>query len=117
MSNGHFTKMRVRSTRCDWLKVDFWIQGPAATDTSHSGRSFDQSESRIQDVFYRQTGRKSLAVICIVQSLMRLDVVLSKPYPSVIPGFSAHLFKDNALNDLYGKTLDTFGFKVATMKR
>ena len=48
---------------------------------------------------------------------MRLDIVSSKPYPRVIPRFFAHLIKDSALNDLYGKMLDTFGFKFATMKR
>ena len=33
------------------------------------------------------------------------------------PGFFVHLIKDNALNDLYGKTLHTFGLKFATTKR
>ena len=38
---------------------------------------------------------------------MRLDILSSKPYPSVIPGFVVYLIKDNALNDLCGKTLGT----------
>ena len=48
---------------------------------------------------------------------MQSDIVSSKPYLCVIPGIFAHLIKGNALNDLYGKTLETFGFKFATMKR
>ena len=48
---------------------------------------------------------------------IRLYTVSSKSYPRVIPGFFVHLSKDYALNNLYGKTLDTFGFKFATMKR
>ena len=50
MSNGHPAKLRVRQISSDWLKVDFWIQGPAAADTLHSGTIFEKSESRIQDV-------------------------------------------------------------------
>ena len=114
MSNG---LIHVRSTSSDWLKVDFWIQGPAAADTSHSGTIFDQSDARRHPVSWILIGRKSFAVTCIVQRLMCLDIVSSKPYPRVIPGFFAHLIKDNALNDLFGKTLDTFGFKFATIKR
>ena len=32
------------------------------------------------------------------QRWMRLDILSSKPHPSVIPGFFAYLFNDNALN-------------------
>ena len=34
-------------TSSDLLKVDFWIQGPVAADTSHNGTSFDQSGYRM----------------------------------------------------------------------
>ena len=43
MSNGHSANSRVRITISDWLKVDIWIQGPVAADTSNSGTIFDQS--------------------------------------------------------------------------
>ena len=36
---------------------------------------------------------------------MRLDILSSKFYPSVIPGFVAYLIKDIALNDSCGMTL------------
>ena len=38
MSNGHSANWRVRLTSFDWLKVDFWIHGPVAVDTSYSER-------------------------------------------------------------------------------
>ena len=38
MSNGHSANWRVRLTSADWLKVDFWIHGPVAADTSYSER-------------------------------------------------------------------------------
>ena len=47
---------------------------------------------------------------------MRLDILSSKPYPSVIQGFVAYLRKDNALNALYGKTLGILSFYFATKK-
>ena len=47
---------------------------------------------------------------------MRLDILSSKPYTSVIPGFVANLIKDNLLNDLCGKTLGTLSFFSATRK-
>ena len=47
---------------------------------------------------------------------MRLDILSSKPYLSVIPGFVAFLIKDNALNDLCGKRLGILGFNSATKK-
>ena len=47
---------------------------------------------------------------------MRLDILSSKPYPSVIPGFVAHLIKDNVLNDLFGKTLGILRLNSATKK-
>ena len=34
----------------DWLKFDFWIQGPVVADTLHSRTIFDQPESRKKDV-------------------------------------------------------------------
>ena len=37
---------------------------------------------------------------------VRLDMLSSKPYPSVTPGLFAYLIKDNVLNDLCGETLD-----------
>ena len=46
MSNGHSANLRVRSTSSDWLKVDFWIKGPVAADSLHSGTIFDQSDAR-----------------------------------------------------------------------
>ena len=39
-----------------------------------------------------------------------------KILPSVIPGFVACLIKDNALNDLCGKTLGILSFYSATKK-
>ena len=36
MSNGHSANWRVRLISSDWLKVDFWIHGPMAADTSYS---------------------------------------------------------------------------------
>ena len=39
-----------------------------------------------------------------------------KPYPSVIQGFDAYLRKDNALNDLCGKTLVILSFYFASKK-
>ena len=45
---------------------------------------------------------------------MRLDILSSKLSPSVIPGFVAYLIKDNALNDLCGKTLSILSFYSAT---
>ena len=47
---------------------------------------------------------------------MRLDILSSKPYPSVIRGIVAYLRKDNALNDLCGKTLGILSFYFATKK-
>ena len=42
MSNTHSAKLRLcYKTSSDWLKVDFWIQGPVAADTI-----FDQSDAR-----------------------------------------------------------------------
>ena len=46
MSNGHSANSLVRLTSSDWLKVGFWIQGPVAADTSHSGTIFYQSDAR-----------------------------------------------------------------------
>ena len=37
-------KLHMHLTSSDWLKVDFWIQGPVAADTLHIGTIFDQSE-------------------------------------------------------------------------
>ena len=34
---------------------------------------------------------------------MQLDILSSKPYPSVIQGFIAYLIKDSELKDLCGK--------------
>ena len=48
---------------------------------------------------------------------MRLDVISSKPYPSVIQRFVAYLVKDDALNDLCSKTLGILSFYSATKKR
>ena len=41
---------------------------------------------------------------------MWLDILSSKPYPSVIPGFVAYLIKDNAWNDMCGKALGILSF-------
>ena len=41
----------------------------------------------------------------ILYHLSSLDILSSKPFPSVIPEFVAYLTQDNALNDLCGKTL------------
>ena len=38
ISNSHSVNLRMRLTSSDWLKVDFWIHGPVAVDTSHSER-------------------------------------------------------------------------------
>ena len=38
----------------------------------------------------------------------------SNPYPSAIQGFVAYLIKDNALNDLCGKTPGILNFYSAT---
>ena len=58
-------------TSSDWLKVDFWIQGPVAADTSHSGTIFDQSESRKQDVSQRLIGQKTVP-LCDVSAARTL---------------------------------------------
>ena len=73
MSNGHFTKLRVHLTSFDWLKVDFWKQGPVAADTLHSGTILDQSESRIQDVM--NIGHVSFRWTCITLHSVVLLVV------------------------------------------
>ena len=44
-SNGHSANLHVRYPNSDWLKVDFWIHGPVAADTSHSGRPMNNSLS------------------------------------------------------------------------
>ena len=36
ISIGHSVNLRMRLTSSDWLKVDFWILGPVAADTSYS---------------------------------------------------------------------------------
>ena len=36
ISNGHSANLHVRLTSSDGLKVDFWIHGPVAADTSYS---------------------------------------------------------------------------------
>ena len=41
---------------------------------------------------------------------MLLDILSSNPYPSVIPGFIVNLIKDNAFNNLCGKTLRILSF-------
>ena len=56
----------------DWLKVDFWIQGPVAADTSHSGMIFDQSDARRHPVSWILIGRKSFH--CAMY-LLPLDLV------------------------------------------
>ena len=38
ISNGHSANLRIRLTCSDWLKVNFWIHGPVAADTSYSER-------------------------------------------------------------------------------
>ena len=45
MSNDHSANWRVLLTSSDWLKVDFFIVGPVAADTSHSGRPTNNSLS------------------------------------------------------------------------
>ena len=64
----------------------------------------------------RHHRRNSFAVLFINEIWMRLDILSSKPYPTVIPGFVAYLIKDNALNDLCGKMLGMLSFYSATKK-
>ena len=49
-----------------------------------------------------------------IEIWMRLDILSSKPYPSAIPEFVAHLIKDNALGNLCGKMLGILSFYSAT---
>ena len=48
---------------------------------------------------------------------MRLDILSSKPYLSVIHWFVAYLVKDNALYELCGNTLGILSFCSAQKKR
>ena len=56
----------------DWLKVDFWIQGPVAADTSDSGTIFNQSDDRRHPVFWILIGRK---LFHCAMYLLPLDLV------------------------------------------
>ena len=38
MSNGNAANLRVRLISSDWLKVEFWVDGPMAADTFHGER-------------------------------------------------------------------------------
>ena len=51
------------------LKVDFWIQGPVAADTSHSGTIFDQLDARIHPVSWILIGRKLFQCAMYLQPL------------------------------------------------
>ena len=75
------------------------VESSPAADTLHSGTIFDQSDARRYPVSWILIGRKSLAVTCIIQRLMRLDIVSSKHYPHAILGFVAHLIKDFVWED------------------
>ena len=65
MSNGmihvqrSFREFARVLKKYDWLKVDFWLQGRPAADTSHSGTIFDQSDARRHPVSWILIGRKS----------------------------------------------------------
>ena len=48
---------------------------------------------------------------------MRLDILSSIPYLSVIPWFVAYLIKDNALYELCGNTLGILSFYSAQKKQ
>ena len=47
----------------------------------------------------------SFVVPFIIERCMRLNILSSKPYLSVILGVFAYLIKDNALSDMCDKTL------------
>ena len=64
MSNGmihdhwSFHEFACALLKFDWLRVDFWIQGPLAADTSCSRTIFDQSDARKHQVSWTLIGRK-----------------------------------------------------------
>ena len=72
MSNRSFREF-ARELNKFWLvKLIFWIQGPAAADTSHSGTIFDQSDARRHPVSWILNGQKSFH--CAMY-LLPLDLV------------------------------------------
>ena len=58
----------------------------------------------------------SFAVLFIIERWMRLDILSSKPYPSVIPGSVACLIEDRAFGGLCGKTLGILSLYSATKR-
>ena len=69
---GHSAKSRKRLTSSDLLKVGFWIQGPVAADTSHSGTIFDQTDASRHPVSWILISRKLFLCAMI---LLPLDLV------------------------------------------
>ena len=53
----------------------------------------------------------------IIVRWMWLNILSSKPYPSVIPGLVSYLIKDHALHDLCGKMLGMLSSYSSIKKR
>ena len=108
-----FREFACTLNKFDWLKVDFWIYGPAAADTLHRGMIFNQSEYSQQPVSWILTGRKSF--YCAMY-LLPLDLVSKKQLPTNQNLFNACAISQYdrwtciALHSVIWPTLNLFWF-------
>ena len=98
MSNGmihvqqSFREFACALKNSDWLKVDFWIQGPAIADTSHSGTIFDQSDARRHPVSWILIGLK---LFHCVMYLLPLDLTSKNQLSTIQNLFNACVISRN----------------------